>query len=101
MLQQAIEAEVAELLSEFEGRCLVNGRAAVVRSGHQPEREIQRGIGPLTVGASAKSPRSRWKARNIPLGVGAPVRTQEQVVGGSASVALSQRRIEWLKTGST
>ena len=49
MLQQAVEIEVASFLSEFQERRLGNGRAAVVRSGHQPEREIQTGIGPLTV----------------------------------------------------
>ena len=49
LLQQAVEIEVASFLSEFQERRLGNGRAAVVRSGHQPEREIQTGIGPLTV----------------------------------------------------
>ena len=49
LLQQAVEAEVSEFLREFEDRQLENGRAAVVRSGCQPEREIQTGIGPLTV----------------------------------------------------
>ena len=49
LLQQAVEAEVAEFLSEFQDRRLANGRAAVVRSGHQPERDVQTGIGPITV----------------------------------------------------
>ena len=49
LLQQAVEAELAEFLSQFDDRRLANGRAAVVRSGHQPERDVQSGIGPITV----------------------------------------------------
>lgn len=49
LLQQAIEAEVQELLATHSGRLLEDGRAGVVRNGHLPEREIQTGIGPVTV----------------------------------------------------
>jgi len=49
LLQQAIEAEVQELLAAHAGRLLEDGRAGVVRNGHLPEREIQTGIGPVTV----------------------------------------------------
>jgi len=49
LLQQAIEAEVQTLLAAHSGRTLEDGRAGVVRNGHQPEREIQTGIGPVTV----------------------------------------------------
>ena len=49
LIAQALEAEVWELLSEFSGERDAQGRAAVVRNGYQPEREIQTGIGPVTV----------------------------------------------------
>jgi transposase-like protein len=49
LLQQAIDAEVQELLAVHAGRVLEDGRAGVVRNGHLPEREIQTGIGPVTV----------------------------------------------------
>ena len=49
LLQQAIEAKVQVLLSAHSGRTLEDGRAGVVRNGHHPEREIQTGIGPVTV----------------------------------------------------
>ncbi|MEX0827460.1 MAG: transposase, partial [Haliea sp.] len=49
LLQQAIEAEVQELLAAHSARLLEDGRAGVVRNGHLPEREIQTGIGPVTV----------------------------------------------------
>ena len=57
LLQQAIEAEVQVLLSAHSGRTLEDGRAGVVRNGHHPEREIQTGIGPVTV----KIPKVRAK----------------------------------------
>ena len=57
LLQQAIEAEVQELLVAHADRTLEDGRAGVVRNGHQPEREIQTGIGPVTV----KIPKVRAK----------------------------------------
>jgi len=57
LIQQAVEAELAEFMARFEGRCLQDGRAAVVRNGYQPERPIQTGIGPVTV----KIPKVRAK----------------------------------------
>ena len=46
LIEQAIEAELAAYLETFSERKLNDGRAAVVRNGYQPEREIQTGIGP-------------------------------------------------------
>ena len=36
-------------MGRFSERLLANGKAAVVRNGYHPEREIQTGIGPVTV----------------------------------------------------
>ncbi len=49
LLGQALEAEVAELVAAYAEHRDEEGRALVVRSGHQPVREIQTGIGPVTV----------------------------------------------------
>lgn len=49
LLQVAIEAEVQEFMLQFQDRLLEDGRAAVVRNGYQPERNLQTGIGPVTV----------------------------------------------------
>jgi putative transposase len=49
LITEALESEVAELLTALSGRKDAGGRAAVVRNGYQPEREIQTGIGPVTV----------------------------------------------------
>lgn len=49
LLQKAIEAELSTFMEQFQGRRLDNGRAAVVRNGHLPERDLQTGIGPVSV----------------------------------------------------
>lgn len=57
LIQQAVEAELAEFMAQYKDQPLNNGRAAVVRNGYQPESEIQTGIGPVTV----KIPKVRAK----------------------------------------
>ncbi len=47
LLQQAIGAELQELLSTHAERRLEDGRAGVVRNGFFPERQTQTGIGPV------------------------------------------------------
>jgi transposase-like protein len=49
LIAQAVEAEVAELIAQYVDQQDEVGRAIVVRSGHHPAREIQTGIGPVTV----------------------------------------------------
>jgi len=49
LIAQGLELEVSELLSALSGRQDEAGRAAVVRNGYHPERDIQTGIGPVTV----------------------------------------------------
>ena len=49
LIAQGLEFEVSELLSTLSERQDEAGRAAVVRNGYQPERDIQTGIGPVTV----------------------------------------------------
>ena len=40
---------MAEYFQSFGSRRLEDGRAAVIGNGHHPERQIQTGIGPVTV----------------------------------------------------
>lgn len=49
LIEQAVETELQELLVAHAGRLLADGRAGVVRNGYLPEREIQTGLGPITV----------------------------------------------------
>jgi putative transposase len=49
LLAQAVEAEVATLLSRYADETTDDGRHRLVRHGHLPEREIMTGIGPVAV----------------------------------------------------
>ena len=49
LLAQAVEAEVAALLSCHADKLSGDGRQRLVRHGHLPEREIMTSIGPVTV----------------------------------------------------
>jgi putative transposase len=58
LLTQAVEAEVAALLSCHADKLTDDGRQRLVRHGHLPEREIVTGIGPVAV----RCPRVRDRA---------------------------------------
>jgi putative transposase len=49
LITQAVRAEVAELLALHAEKRDEHGRAAVVRNGHLPEREVLTAIGPVRV----------------------------------------------------
>lgn len=57
LIHQAAQIELEELLAANAHRLTTDGKAAVVRNGYQPEREILTGIGPVTV----KIPKVRSK----------------------------------------
>lgn len=47
VIQQAIEAELAQLLEQYANVKTLSGRQAVVRNGYLPEREVLTGVGPV------------------------------------------------------
>lgn len=49
IIQQAIEAELADLLATFRNVTTLEGRQTVVRNGYLPEREVMTTVGPITV----------------------------------------------------
>jgi len=49
LIHQTVEAELQDLLAQHAGRRTPDGKAGVVRNGYLPMREIQTGIGPVTV----------------------------------------------------
>lgn len=49
LIQQAVESELQELLAQHAERRTAEGKAGVVRNGYLPSREIQTGVGPVTV----------------------------------------------------
>ena len=47
LIQQAIEAKLAQLLAQYGEQVDDQGRRAVVRNGYLPEREVLTGVGPI------------------------------------------------------
>ncbi|MCE2524078.1 MAG: IS256 family transposase [Rhodobacteraceae bacterium] len=45
----AVEAELQDVLASYSDHRLEDGRAGVIRNGYQPARQIQTGIGPVSV----------------------------------------------------
>ena len=58
LISQAVELELQELLNQHSNHRTEDGNAVVVRNGHLPERELQTGLGPVTV----KIPKVRSRA---------------------------------------
>jgi transposase-like protein len=71
IIQQAVEAEVASLLEQHSNVKSIDGRRAVVRNGHLPEREVVTAIGPVTVKVPKVRDRSgsgiRFNSAIVPL----------------------------------
>jgi len=49
LIELAVEAELQELLKQHSERRTADGQAGVIRNGYLPERELQTGVGPVTV----------------------------------------------------
>ena len=49
LIARAVEAELASFLDRYSAHRLEDGRQAVVRNGHLPERTVQTGIGAVSV----------------------------------------------------
>ena len=49
LIQHGIEAELAELVANYEGQVDEQARQALVRNGYLPVREILTGVGPVSV----------------------------------------------------
>ena len=70
VIEQAINAELAELLERFSNVTTLHGQRAVVRNGYLPEREVLTAAGAVTVkvpkvrdrsGAGVKSTRRSYR----------------------------------------
>ncbi len=49
LIAEAIQAELDELMTKYDGQKTTDGRRRVVRSGHHPEREVITGVGKVSV----------------------------------------------------
>ena len=94
LIYQAVEAELNELLAEHSERRLADGKAGVVRNGYLPARAIQTGLGPVTV----RIPKVRAKTGepgDVPLGIGATVCEEDEILGSGAAVVVLEGDFEW------
>ena len=85
LIEQAIDIELQELLSQYTGQQTDSGHAAVVRNGYLPERAIQTGRpghGEDSQGALIRGP------GHFPLCIGAAVYSQNPVTGSRYPVAV-------------
>jgi len=57
LIQQAVQVELADFMQQYKDRLTEDGKAAVVRNGYHPQREILTGIGAVPV----KIPKVRAK----------------------------------------
>src|SRR3990172_13368036 len=49
VIQQAIEAELAQLLEQYENVKTLTGQRIIVRNGYLPERAVLTAVGPVAV----------------------------------------------------
>ena len=56
VIHHVIEAELAQLLEQYEHVTTVQGHRAVVRNGYLPERDVLTGVGPVAVKVPSKTP---------------------------------------------
>ena len=94
LIYQAVEAELQELLASHLERRLVDGRAGVVRNGYLPARELQTGMGPVTM----KVPKVRAKsgeAVTFRSALVPPYVRKTKTAGSGAAVAVFEGGLEW------
>ena len=91
LLAQAIEAEVEAFLQEHAGLTERDGRRRIVRNGYLPEREIQTGIGAVSVrmprvrdkGGAVQGGKIRFSSTILP-----PYLRRTRSIGGAHSLAV-------------
>lgn len=49
LIREAVESELANFLAQYQNQRLSDGKHQVVRNGYLPERQLQTGVGPVTV----------------------------------------------------
>ena len=49
LIERAVEIELEAYMAQYSARRTADGKAGVVRNGYLPERQLQTGMGPITV----------------------------------------------------
>ena len=106
LLAKAVEAEVEEFLAAHASLRTTDGRQRIVRHGHGPERQVQTGIGPVSVRRAKVRDRGRdemagerirfssailpkWARRSVSLDALLPVLYLRGISTGDFQEALS------------
>lgn len=89
LIQQAVQFELAEFMSQYTDRLTDKGKAAVVRNGYQPERNTD-GYW-FCSGQDSQSTGKRWKACYFSFGTGAALCQKGPITGSQSALALSKR----------
>ena len=90
LIALGVEAELDELMAKYAGQHTETGRQAVVRSGYHRQRQIQTGIGAVTV----KIPKVRsdhWRASDVSLLADPAICAKDAHAGGVCAMAVSER----------
>ena len=90
LIALGVEAELDELMAKYAGQHTETGRQAVVRSGYHRQRQIQTGIGAVTV----KIPKVRsttGEPGDVSLLADPAVCAKDAHAGGVCAMAVSER----------
>ena len=95
LLGQAIEAEVAAHIEAHADLTDASGRRRIVRHGHMPEREVQTGIGAVTVKRPCETEiHSHGRAHPFHVIDPAALSQARQVGRGASALALSEGHLQ-------
>jgi hypothetical protein len=89
LIQQAVEAELAELLLRYPGETDRERRAVVVRNGYLPEREVIDRRRPVMVRVP-KGALAHWRGGGVSRKPGAALRAPCKGGGGGTAVVVSE-----------
>ena len=93
LIQHAVEAELEELLGQHNKRRTEAGNAGVVRNGFLPERELQTGVGPVTV-RIPQGPCEDGRTGDVSVGTGTSLHSEDEVAGSGGAVVVFERCIQ-------
>ena len=92
LIQQAVEAELAELLSQRGDRRTETGNAGVAQRLSTRTRTADRpGSGN---GANSEGPCQDRRSCDVPIGAGTALHSEDEVAGSSGAVVVFERRLQ-------
>ena len=90
LIALGVEAELDELMAKYDGQHTESGHRTVVRSGYQPQRQIQTGIG-FGDGEDSQGAFDHWRAGDVSLLPDSALCAKDAHAGGICAMAVSER----------